>query len=86
MSADLSRCTVDDRPSPIERYGAHAEDVRGRQLEYAFSKLEHCGALSTEQREAVTDLADAITGEVTSRVSTVMAVRGANERESTDRR
>lgn len=85
MAAELSGCAVDDRPAPTDRHEIHAEQTRRRQLEYALSRLESHGDLSTEQREIVAALADAITGEVTSTASTVMAAREVSSERGTER-
>ena len=78
MAVELSKCAVDEGPSPTDRYETHAEETRRRQLEYALARLESHGDLSADHREIVAALADTITGEVTATASTVMATQSAS--------
>lgn len=48
----------------IDRIHARADEIKRRELETAFSRLEACGELTDEQRAIIEELADALIAEL----------------------
>ncbi|AUV82480.1 glutamyl-tRNA reductase [Salinigranum rubrum] len=59
-----------------------AEDIKRREVERAFNRLEACGTFTTEQRQIITQMATTITDEILTAPESMLAKASESDPEA----